>query len=221
MTGRSWRELIQSGCSGQVVAARDHVLIGKERNDVGRPRYWGYPICGIVTPDYLVLRNYEPTRWPAGNPETGYLDTDGSPTKTVILELGRRDRSARYWQLNFGMRPAVELYDLRRDPDCVDNLADQPRQARVLRRLEARMVAELKAQGDPRMFGRGAEFDAYPYAFPPGWPEDHRGFFTNASCAGKNTTRVGLTKLILNRPPIPRVEGCDLPHGGLLWGTAA
>jgi hypothetical protein len=73
---------------------------------------WGYPIRGIVTDGYLFLKNYEPTRWPAGNPETGYLDTDASPTKTLILEMGRKDRTDKFWQLNFGMRPAEELYDL-------------------------------------------------------------------------------------------------------------
>ena len=48
-----------------VVAERDHVLIGKERTDVGRPHNWGYPIRGIVTAEHLYLHNYEPTRWPA------------------------------------------------------------------------------------------------------------------------------------------------------------
>ncbi|MBX3744415.1 MAG: hypothetical protein KF833_03830 [Verrucomicrobiae bacterium] len=31
----------------------------------------------------LYLRNLQTGRWPAGNPETGYLDCDGSPTKTL------------------------------------------------------------------------------------------------------------------------------------------
>jgi hypothetical protein len=34
---------------------------------------------------YVYQKNYEPARWPTGNPETGYMDTDGSPTKTEIL----------------------------------------------------------------------------------------------------------------------------------------
>ncbi len=65
-----------------------------------------------------------PSRWPAGNPETGYLDTDGSPTKTNILELGRQNRDDRYWKLNFGMRQADELYSLQKDNDCEENLAN-------------------------------------------------------------------------------------------------
>ncbi len=159
VTGRSWRDIIAGVRDGQVDPGRDHVLIGKERTDVGRPHNWGYPIRGIVTGTHLYLRNYEPSRWPAGNPETGYLDTDGSPTKTLILDRGREERSDRFWQLNFGMRPDEELYDLGADSDCVENLArSQPERAASLRQ---RMEAALGEQGDPRMFGRGSEFDAY------------------------------------------------------------
>ncbi|MGN6547875.1 MAG: hypothetical protein ACTHK7_22760, partial [Aureliella sp.] len=79
--------------SGQIEPERDHVLIGKERTDVGRPHDWGYPIRGIVTAEYLYLHNYEPSRWPAGNPETGYLDTDGSPMPAA--RAAGRDRVLR------------------------------------------------------------------------------------------------------------------------------
>jgi len=159
ITGKSLRPILESAQAGRVLPERDHVLIGKERTDVGRPNDWGYPIRGIVTEDYLYLRNYEPTRWPAGNPETGYLDTDGSPTKTLLLELGRANRADRFWQLNFGMRPADELYDLRSDPDCIDNIAtDTPDTVRALRE---RMESTLKAQRDPRMAGEGYLFDNY------------------------------------------------------------
>jgi N-sulfoglucosamine sulfohydrolase len=164
LTGRSWREIFASQKNGQVVASRDHVLVGKERTDAGRPNDVGYPIRGIIRDGFLFLKNYEPSRWPAGNPETGYLDTDGSPTKTLILELGRRNRADKFWQLNFGMRPAEELYDLRRDPDCANNLAADAAHTAVRARLHDAMTAELKAQGDPRMFGRGDVFDRYPIA---------------------------------------------------------
>ncbi len=161
ITGRSWRPIIESETAGRVLAERDHVLIGKERTDVGRPHNWGYPIRGIVTAEHLYLRNYEPTRWPAGNPETGYLDTDGSPTKSLILELGRKDRSDLFWRLNFGMRPADELYDLRADLDCTRNLAADSAQTDRVTALRRRMEDRLKDQNDPRMSGRGHLFDDY------------------------------------------------------------
>lgn len=161
LTGRSWRPLWESEKSGRIDPARDHVLIGKERTDVGRPHNWGYPIRGIVTHEMLYLKNYEPTRWPAGNPETGYLDTDGGPTKSLILEMGRKDRTDKYWRLNFGMRPAEELYDLSLDADCAHNLAAESIHTQRISTLRTRMESLLKAQGDPRMDGRGQIFDEY------------------------------------------------------------
>lgn len=171
MAGRSWRELFESDLSGRIVAARDHVLVGKERTDAGRPGDVGYPIRGLIRDGFLYLRNHEPSRWPAGNPETGYLDTDGSPTKTLLLNLGRRDRTDTYWRLNFAPVPAEELYDLARDPDNVRNLADDPAHADIRQRLAEELTKRLVAQGDPRMFGRGDEFDRYPIAVP-----ESRGF---------------------------------------------
>ena len=172
MTGRSLTDVFGSDQEGQVDPARDHVLIGKERHDIGRPGDGGYPIRGIVKGDLLYLRNFEPERWPAGNPETGYLNTDGSPTKTQILN-GRTDPLGwPYWAWSFGKRPAEELYDVARDPACAVNLAALPQYAERKAALEAQLLAELEAEGDPRVAGEGDVFDAYPYA-----EEERRGFY--------------------------------------------
>jgi arylsulfatase A-like enzyme len=173
LTGNSWRPVFGSEKAGRVVPERDHVLIGKERTDMGRPHDQGYPIRGIVTREHLYLPNYEPSRWPAGNPETGYLDTDGSPTKTLILERGRHNRGDPFWQLNFGFRPAEELFDLAADPDCTRNLAADPAHAPVAAALRGRMEAALTAQGDPRMAGRGHLFDSYVPTGNPGYYEKY------------------------------------------------
>ncbi len=162
--GRSLVPLFESEKSGQIDPARDHVLVGKERHDVGRPQDAGYPTRGLVQDGWLYLRNFEPARWPAGNPETGYLNTDGSPTKTVILNLRRQGDEPRYWELCFGPRPAEELYHVSQDRDCVNNLADTPEHAERLAALRKRMEQRLTAQEDPRMLGRGEVFATYPYA---------------------------------------------------------
>ncbi|MEZ4699230.1 MAG: sulfatase [Rhodothermales bacterium] len=151
---------------------RDHVLIGKERHDIGRPGDVGYPMRGIVRDGWLYIRNYAPDRWPAGNPETGYLNCDGSPTKTVCLDRRRAPDEARYWQWSFGFRPGEELYDIANDPECLSNRADDPSVAALKSELETLLVAELTAEGDPRMRGEGAVFDAYPYA-----DEKHQHFY--------------------------------------------
>ncbi len=165
--GRSLTDIFRSPRSGVVVPERDHVLIGKERHDIGRPKNVGYPIRGIVKQGLLYLRNYETSRWPAGNPETGYLNCDGSPTKTEILELMRTDpKRRRFWEQAFGKRPQEELYQLSTDPECLTNLADQPDWHEKKIALRKQMIQELKAQQDPRMFGQGHLFDEYPYTSP-------------------------------------------------------
>ena len=162
--GRSLTDIFFSAKTGRVNPQRDHALLGQERHDVGRPHDWGYPIRGIVKDDAVYLRNYEPTRWPAGNPETGYLNTDGSPTKTDILRARREGRDTRLWDLAFGKRPAEEFYDLTRDPDCLTNLADDPASRQRKEQLRQLLERELRAQGDPRQFGKGEVFDRYVYA---------------------------------------------------------
>jgi arylsulfatase A-like enzyme len=162
--GRSLIELFNSSKSGRVIAARDHVLVGKERHDIGRPNDVGYPIRGIHKNDMLYIRNYEIDRWPAGNPETGYLNCDGGATKTFILQARRDGSEKRHWQLAFGKRSAEELYDVKRDPDCLTNLANDPSYKAIKQKLQQQLERELRAQGDPRMFGKGSLFDQYVYA---------------------------------------------------------
>ena len=163
-SGQSLFDIFESDESGQINPERDRVLVGKERHDIGRPEAGGYPIRGICEGDWLYLRNFEVTRWPAGNPETGYLNCDGSPTKTYVLAQRRTGAEIKYWQLCFGKRETEELYNVRTDPDCVVNLASSLEHAKLLNKLKSRMESELRAQGDPRMFGKGAIFDGYPYS---------------------------------------------------------
>jgi N-sulfoglucosamine sulfohydrolase len=168
-SGRSLFDIFKSD-GAQSLPGRDFTLIGRERNDLGRPGDAGYPVRGIAKGGMLYLENAEPSRWPACNPETGYLDTDASPTKTFLLEARRAAGKDPFWELCFGMRPGQELYDLSDDVDCVKNLA-QIRTADV-EKLRTQMWAELKAQGDLRALGRGAEYEAFPHP-----DQRRRGFY--------------------------------------------
>lgn len=119
---------------------------------------------GIRTREYLYLRNIEPERWPAGDPELywavgPYGDVDNSLTKQLLL----RDKPAPYFNLVFGKRPAEELYDLRSDPDQVKNLAGKPEFERVRKSLRARVDKWMKDTGDPRAAGRTDFWDKVTY----------------------------------------------------------
>jgi len=151
---------------------REFMVIGKERHDLGRPEDAGYPVRGIIRDDYLYLINYKPNRWPAGNPETGYMNCDGSPTKTFILNERRKLGQSLYWKWSFGKRDGEELYNLARDPDCVNDLVNQESFQSLKDKMKAALIQELKKEGDPRVFGNGDIFDEYIYS-----EEQNRNFY--------------------------------------------
>ncbi|MFP4250261.1 MAG: sulfatase [Armatimonadota bacterium] len=166
ITGRSLTDIFEAEDEGHINPARDHVLIGKERHDLGRPGDVGYPIRGIFKGDYLYLRNLEADRWPAGNPETGYMNCDGSPTKSEIIRL-RREGETQYWEWSFGKRPKEELYDVSRDPACITNLAQDPVHEDTTRALAGELAEKLLIQDDPRILG-GPPLDENPVSDPQG-----------------------------------------------------
>ncbi|WP_242120559.1 sulfatase family protein [Aestuariivivens sediminicola] len=168
--GKSLAPIFNSDKEDVIAPEQDYVLLGQERHDVGRPNDVGYPIRGIVKDGFLYLLNYENDRWPAGNPETGYTNTDGSPTKTEILELNRSGENHSYWDLNFGKHPKEELFQLSTDENCLHNLAEHNDFQTIKGDLKQLLESELKAQKDPRMFGNGAVFDNYP-------PDRNAGFY--------------------------------------------
>jgi N-sulfoglucosamine sulfohydrolase len=161
MTGRGFLDILKSDKSGVVDASRNVMLIAKERHDLGRPHDWGYPVRAIRTGDFLYVRNYEPNRWPAGDPETGYRNVDDGPTKTFLIS-----GFDEYYRMSFGKRPAEELYLVKTDPDCIRNLATDLKYAKVKRQLRERMEETLRGEGDPRMLGRADFFETIQYVGP-------------------------------------------------------
>ncbi len=162
--GKSLLNIFKTGKRGFVDKSRDYVLIGRERNDVGRPDDAGYPIRGIAKEGYLYIINFKPGRWPSGDPETGYLDCDGSPVKSMILNMRRTGQSSYYWILNFGKRVEEELYNIASDPDCMLNLASDPGFNPLKQKLREELFVKLREQEDPRVLGNGDIFDKYPYS---------------------------------------------------------
>jgi N-sulfoglucosamine sulfohydrolase len=170
--GKSLFDVFKSSKKGNVSPNRNFVLVGQERHDIGRPNDAGYPVRGIHKNQYLYLRNYEPSRWPACNPETGYLNTDGSPTKTFILNQRRKNpKDSYYWKLCFGKRPSEELYDVKKDPDCVLNLAENKNYLAVKKQMKTEMESKLREQGDLRLQGFGHLYESYPQV------GDFKGFY--------------------------------------------
>jgi N-sulfoglucosamine sulfohydrolase len=186
MTGRSLMDVLTSGKSGRIDPARSFVLVGKERHVPAQeaPNMGGYPCRAIRTHEYLYIRNFRPDRWPNGTPDyehaaipgAWYADCDNGPTKSYMIE--NRDRDAlhrRLYELAFAKRPAEELYDLRKDPEQLNNVAAESDYADVKREIAGRLMVQLKQTGDPRASGGGDAFDEQPYlgGAPkhPGWKD--------------------------------------------------
>ncbi len=167
MTGRSFMDILLSGKSGQVDPARDKVFTGKERHTIAQDTHTGgYPMRAVRTHDFLYIRNFEPGRMPAGSefsPSSPYRDVDTSPTKSVMLDNWSEPKSLPLFKLAFGKRPQHELYDLKKDPGQINNIAGKPEYETVLGELEETLLDKLTETGDPRILGNGALFDNYPY----------------------------------------------------------
>jgi N-sulfoglucosamine sulfohydrolase len=158
VAGKSLADVFQNSEN----TGRDRAFMGRERHDMGRENDAGYPVRCIRTPQFLYVRNFEPDRWPAGNPETGFTNCDGSPTKNRILELHEQGEEF-YFNQAFGKRPLEQLFDVVADPFCMNNLATDPALAEIKETLWQELKAKLEETGDPRIFGNGDIFDSYEY----------------------------------------------------------
>lgn len=155
---------------------RDAIFLERERHANVRAGNLSYPVRAIRTNDYLYIRNLRPDRWPAGDPMLVHSvgpfgDVDPSPTKELILDNRDRPEVAPYFRLGFAKRPAEELYDLKKDPHEVKNLAEAPELAAVKAELRARLDRWMRETADPLANDAdpaGREpFDDYPYVGPP------------------------------------------------------
>jgi arylsulfatase A-like enzyme len=174
MTGKSFADLMLSSKEGFVDREmRNYVLHGKERHVPGQEEdMGGYPVRAIRTHDYLYIRNFKENRWPSGTPNYKEAaipycwlgDCDNGPTKSYMVENQDKDQEHReLYELAFGLRPAEELYDCRKDPEQLVNLAGDPAYKEIREKLSATLMEQLLATGDPRATGGGDEFDAVPY----------------------------------------------------------
>ena len=188
MTGKSLMPVLTDPRSGQIDPQRDHVVTGRERHVGGaREGYLPYPQRSLRTRDFIYIVNFEPDRWPMGDPRglddpntpapdfetlaydtfVAYADLDASPTKAWMIHHREDHDVEPLYELAFGKRPREELYDLNEDPHYMNNVADDPAYANVRSQLEGRLLAELTAQDDPRLMEQPCRYEFEPYAGLP------------------------------------------------------
>ena len=184
--GRSLLPLLDSDKSGLIDPARNHVITGRERH-VANARDLALPCPqrALRTADHLYIRNFAPDRWPMGNPKAAdasdlpstevlssnthiaFADMDASPTKAWLILNGRQPEWQKFYDLAFAKRPAEELYDLRKDPAQLANLAADPAHAATRDSLSRQLLDSLRAAGDPRLSGDGLTFERPPFSDLP------------------------------------------------------
>ena len=187
MTAKSLMPLLTSEESGQVDDSRDFVVTGRERHvHVARDGFLPYPQRSLRTKDFIYIINFEPDRWPMGDPKglddpatpapdyeklayetfVAYPDLDASPTKAWMIHHREDHDVEPLYQLAFGKRPREELYDLNEDPHYLHNVANDSRYANVRQMMEERLLAVLRTQDDPRLLEQPCRYEFEPYAGP-------------------------------------------------------
>jgi arylsulfatase A-like enzyme len=185
MTGRSLWPVLKSDRQGLVDPGRTFVVTGRERHvEMARAGHLPYPQRAIRTSGHLLIVNFKPDRYPLGDPyrldgpnppsaeeltENTFVtlpDEDAGPTKAWLV--GQRDnpRWKPLFNLAYGKRPRIELYDLKKDPHQVHNVAGDSAYTDVRDRLERQLMAELRRTGDPRLIDDGRYYETPPLAGP-------------------------------------------------------
>ena len=168
MTARSLLDILLSESDGQVEMERDFVVTGRERHAYVRQGGTGYPGRAIRTEDFLLIKNYNPDAWPAGDPPL-YGDVDAHmlhyPAASKMYMLVNKDREdvKPLFDLAFGKRPEYELFDLAKDPHQMNNVAYEPAYADIRAELVSRLRDYLLETEDPRETGTGYDWDASEY----------------------------------------------------------
>ena len=191
VAGKSLVPVLKSRGSGQIDAGRTYVVTGRERH-VAMAREGGlpYPMRAIRTKEFLYIHNFEPDRWPAGDPRglddltaeapseeslvddyhAAFFDLDKGPTKAWLIHHRAEEDVEPFFWIAFGKRPREELYDLRVDPDCMSNVVHDPDYADARKRVTDELMSVLRDNKDPRVVESPPRFEQPPYAGPV--PED-------------------------------------------------
>lgn len=183
---RSFATLLHSEKSGQIDPARQWVITGRERH-VGAARAGNlpYPQRALRTQDFLYVRNFAPDRWPMGDPvsvtadsaptaevlssntRAAFADLDAGPMKAWMVAHRNDPQWKGVYDAEFLPRPAEELYDIRKDPAQLHNLAAEPALQKTREALAAQLMEILKKSGDPRVADGSVIFEAPPFAGAP------------------------------------------------------
>ncbi len=136
-------------------SSREQVFLERERHANVRKGDLSYPVRAVRNKQFLYIQNFEPSRWPAGDPVVHqsvgqYGDIDNSITKFLIMDMEGKADGIDYFKLAFEKRPVEELYDVVKDPYNINNLANDPEYAQTKESLKRKLHTWMNATGDLR-----------------------------------------------------------------------
>lgn len=136
LQGRSFAPLLK----GEPQADREFVILQYNEN-AGRNRH---PMRGIQTRQYLYL--YNP--WSDGNRQFATA-TIGTMTYRQMVNRAKSEPEVAARLDLFDHRVLEEFYDVEHDPDCLNNLIDDPQIQSKLEQLRSQLVKSLQEMNDP------------------------------------------------------------------------
>jgi len=187
ISGKSITNILKSSKAGIVDDTKKYVFSGRERHSSSRWNNVGYPQRAIRSKEYLFIWNAKPERWPAGAPqrlkdgttndlypmygidengihnsEWAFTDIDASPSKSFIVENHDNKKFKRFFDLATAKRPEFELYQINKDPGCLNNLSGTLAFSNIEKEMKSALFDELKKTDDPRLVGPIKDiFDTY------------------------------------------------------------
>lgn len=187
ITGKSLVNLLKSQESGKIDKSRNHIFSGRERHSYSRWNNLGFPQRAIRSGDHLLVWNMNPNLWPAGDLQAvkpnsegelyplygiddngtyrsgwAFTDIDDSPSKSFLIENHNNEDIKDFFNLAFGKVPEFELYNVKEDPYCLENVYGKYEYIRLGNKLRKILLEELERTDDPRIVGPDKDvFDSY------------------------------------------------------------
>lgn len=165
MTGKSLLPLMSTGKTDKRF---DTVFTERERHARVRTNNMSYPIRAVRTKEYVYIENLKPDRWPAGDPvsaeATGpFGDIDNGGSKKFIVDNRNNPQFKNQVNWSLEKRPAIELYDLKKDTNQLRNVADDPAYNKIKKSLGNSLLQWRRRTEDPLLTTDKDIFDTYPY----------------------------------------------------------
>lgn len=147
---------------------------GRERHSCSRYENMGYPMRSVRWKNYILVHNFHPERWPAGDPQEldkkdkpkemhkAYYDIDGAPSKDYIIDHRSDLEVLPFFEASTVKRPEYELFDLNKDVKCMNNLVSSPEYSDILIEMKQILDDQLKETDDSRIGDNPEIWESYP-----------------------------------------------------------